>query len=47
LIHGQEVDTLAGHADLTWYFDLNPAGAPSATGDSTGRSMAPAAAPVH
>jgi hypothetical protein len=33
LIHGQEVDTLAGHADLTGFFDLNPAvatGAPSA-----------------
>jgi hypothetical protein len=25
LIHGQEVDTLAGHVDLTGYFDLNPA----------------------
>jgi hypothetical protein len=24
LIHGQEVDTLAGHLDLTGYFDLNP-----------------------
>jgi Sporulation and spore germination len=24
LIHGQEVDTLAGHADLTGFFDLNP-----------------------
>lgn len=24
LIHGQEVDTLAGHVDLTGYFDLNP-----------------------
>jgi hypothetical protein len=35
LIHGQEVDTLAGHVDLTGFFDLNPAipkalpGAPS------------------
>ena len=27
LIHGQEVDTLAGHIDLTGYFDLNPPGA--------------------
>jgi len=27
LIHGQEVETLAGHADLTGFFDLNP-GAP-------------------
>jgi Sporulation and spore germination len=25
LIHGQEVDTLAGHIDLTGFFDLNPA----------------------
>jgi hypothetical protein len=24
LIHGQEVDTLAGHVDLTGFFDLNP-----------------------
>lgn len=24
LIHGQEVDTLAGHIDLTGFFDLNP-----------------------
>ena len=36
LIHGQEVDTLAGHADLTGFFDLNPAvvaaGAPSMSG---------------
>lgn len=24
LIHGQEVDTLAGHVDLTGYFDVNP-----------------------
>jgi hypothetical protein len=28
LIHGQEVETLAGHLDLTGFFDLNP---PSAT----------------
>ncbi len=30
LIHGQEVDTLAGHADLTGFFDLNPPVAGSA-----------------
>jgi spore germination protein GerM len=35
LIHGQEVETLAGHIDLTGYFDLNP---PSA--------QVPAAAPA-
>jgi hypothetical protein len=31
LIHGQEVDTLAGHVDLTGFFDLNamPAAAPA------------------
>jgi hypothetical protein len=27
LVHGQEVDTLAGHVDLTGFFDLNPPGA--------------------
>jgi hypothetical protein len=26
LIHGQEVETLAGHVDLTGFFDLNPQG---------------------
>jgi sporulation and spore germination protein len=35
LIHGQEVDTLAGHADLTGYFDLNPAVAASAPASPT------------
>jgi len=30
LIHGQEVDTLAGHVDLTGFFDLNAAPAQSA-----------------
>ncbi len=29
LIHGQEVDTLAGNVDLTGFFDLNPPVAPS------------------
>jgi len=28
LIHGQEADTLAGHVDLTGFFDLHPSGAP-------------------
>ena len=28
LIHGQEVDTLAGHIDLTGFFDLNPTASP-------------------
>jgi spore germination protein GerM len=31
LIHGQETDTLAGHVDLTGFFDLNPAAPPTAT----------------
>jgi Sporulation and spore germination len=31
LIHGQETDTLAGHVDLTGYFDLNPAAAQAFT----------------
>ena len=31
LIHGQEVQTLAGHLDLTGMFDLNPAQAASST----------------
>jgi hypothetical protein len=30
LIHGQEVDTLAGNVDLTGFFDLNPPVAPVA-----------------
>jgi hypothetical protein len=32
LIHGQEVDTLAGHVDLTGFFDLNPGAGASAAG---------------
>ena len=31
LIHGQEVETLAGHVDLTGFFDLNPPAAPAPT----------------
>jgi hypothetical protein len=42
LIHGQEVDTLAGHVDLTGFFDLaSLVQAPSATQPSP-----PAAAPL-
>lgn len=37
LIHGQEVDTLAGNVDLTGFFDLNPLAAPP---------LPPAAAPT-
>jgi Sporulation and spore germination len=39
LIHGQEVDTLAGHADLTGFFDLNPpAPAPAPNAPAAGAS---------
>ena len=56
LIHGQEVETLAGHVDLTSFFDLNPPSppdqssvAPVAPGSSTGgapstQAVAPASA---
>jgi hypothetical protein len=40
LIHGQEVDTLAGHVDLTGFFDLNSA----ASATSPPKSAPPAAA---
>jgi hypothetical protein len=39
LIHGQEVETLAGHVDLTGFFDLNP---PIAAPVSAPSSAAPA-----
>ncbi|MGA9883239.1 MAG: GerMN domain-containing protein [Candidatus Acidiferrales bacterium] len=50
LIHGQEVDTLAGHVDLTGFFDLNPAPAPpsstaSASAATTITTATPSAAP--
>lgn len=35
LIHGQEVDTLAGHVDLTGFFDLNPAPQPPSTASAS------------
>jgi hypothetical protein len=40
LIHGQEVDTLAGHVDLTGVFDLNPA--PQSRSAASGPSRQPA-----
>lgn len=50
LIHGQEVDTLAGHVDLTGFFDLNPnAPLPSAAAPATATASPanpPAAAPA-
>ena len=35
LIHGQESDTLAGHVDLTGFFDLNPGAATTSGGTTT------------
>jgi spore germination protein GerM len=35
VVHGQEVDTLAGHVDLTGFFDVNPA-VPQQSADATG-----------
>lgn len=40
LIHGQEVDTLAGHVDLTGFFDLNPAPSQPASVVSNAASQA-------
>ncbi|MDE3110338.1 MAG: GerMN domain-containing protein [Acidobacteriota bacterium] len=40
LIHGQEVDTLAGHVDLTGFFDLNPASTQPAS-DASGATVQP------
>src|SRR3984893_8701649 len=44
LIHGQEVDPLAGHADLTGFFDLSPSVQVSAPGATATPSAAPGAA---
>jgi Sporulation and spore germination len=48
LIHGQEVDTLAGHIDLTGFFDLNQPGQGSvpASAPSASSSAAPPKAPA-
>jgi len=46
LIHGQEVETLAGHVDLTGFFDLNPA-APSVPGPPTSLPSTSTAANAH
>jgi hypothetical protein len=49
LIHGQEVETLAGHVDLTGFFDLNsPPIAPPAPAQNTAPPMAaPTSSPSH
>lgn len=44
LIHGQEVDTLAGHVDLTGFFDLNPLAAVPASGEPAAAPASPAPA---
>jgi hypothetical protein len=46
LIHGQEVDTLAGHVDLTGFFDLSPA-APRADGSRTSEKTTGASPPAQ
>jgi hypothetical protein len=40
LIHGQEVDTLAGHVDLTGFFELNPPAQPAAEAQPNGANVA-------
>jgi hypothetical protein len=51
LIHGQEVDTLAGHVDLTGFFDLNSASSPGGGVPAAGSASAPGPAttqaPTH
>lgn len=55
LIHGEEVDTLAGHVDLTGFFDLNPPGPPPAplnaaatpAASAVSTTPAPSAPPAH
>lgn len=42
LIHGQEVETLSGHVDLTGFFDLNPA-TPASAPQAEGTSALPGA----
>jgi Sporulation and spore germination len=39
LIHGQETDTLAGHVDLTGFFDLNPASPQPAISSLQGQAI--------
>ena len=50
LIHGQEVETLAGHLDLTGFFDLNPPGpqpaSSSAVSAASSLERGPAASPL-
>jgi len=43
LIHGQEVDTLAGNVDLTGFFDLHPPAQPAGAGAAATPPSAPGA----
>lgn len=43
LVHGQEVDTLAGHVDLTGFFDLNVAPAQTPVAPAQSGTQVPAA----
>jgi len=48
LIHGQEVDTLAGNVDLTGFFDLHPPAPPAGAGPLAPAPSAPgASAPLQ
>jgi Sporulation and spore germination len=44
LIHGQEADTLAGHVDLTGFFELNPAGITTPAAQALPSATSPLAA---
>jgi Sporulation and spore germination len=46
LIHGQEVETLAGHVDLTGFFALNSQVGPAGSTTASAPGSAPAAAPA-
>ncbi len=45
LIHGQEEDTLAGHVDLTGFFDLHSPAGPGATSSTSPATAQPVAPP--
>lgn len=48
LVHGQEVDTLAGHIDLTGFFDLNaPSAQPAIAAPQTGSNASPQKNPAE
>ena len=47
LIHGQEVDTLAGHLDLTGFFDLTPPENPAQIGETKAPGGVSPSSPVQ